>query len=112
MNEFEKACNEVEKDRDYSLEQENAISFLKDSDIATVTFTQGRYITKIKKLSEKYPEDVQIVARTKGSITAYIPVSYIKINNSSREISEEERILLSERAKNNFHTVKVIDETE
>lgn len=112
MNSFELACEEVENTRNYELSQENVISFLKDNKIATVCFSQGRYISKIKKLAEKYPEEVQITAENKdGSIVAHIPVSYIKINNLKREISDEEREMLRERARNIFHTDKNTDET-
>ena len=117
MNDFEKACNEVEQDRNYEAEQENCVEFLRDSKVATVTFCQGRYITKIEKLAKKHPDEVQIVARNKNregnvsSIVAHIPTSYIKINNPKREISDEERELLRERARNIFHTDKDTDET-
>lgn len=112
MNEFEKACEQAEKDRNYEYSQENCIEFLRGAKTATVCFSQGRYISKIKKLAEKYPEEVQITAENKdGSIVAHIPVSYIKINNSKREISEEERELLRERARNNLHADKNTDET-
>ena len=40
MNDFEKACEEVNKD--YTSEKENVIEWIKNSDVATVTFTQGR----------------------------------------------------------------------
>lgn len=91
MKEFEKAVEINEKDRDYSLEQENAISWLKNGDIATVTFSQGRYITRIEKLAKKHPDKVQIVARNKNSIVAHIPVKAIKINIiEGRERTEEE----------------------
>ena len=36
---------------DYS--RENVIGWFKDSEIATITFSQGRYISMIKKLAEK-----------------------------------------------------------
>ena len=91
MKEFEKAVEINEKDRDYSLEQENAISWLKNGDTATVTFSQGRYITRIEKLAKKHPDKVQIVARNKNSIVAHIPVKAIKINIiEGRERTEEE----------------------
>lgn len=117
MNEFEKACSEVEQDRNYEMDNENAISFVRDSKVATVTFSQGRYISKIEKLAERFPDEVKIVARNKNregnvsSIVAYIPTTYIKINNRTRELSEEERKVLSERARNNFHTELNTDET-
>ena len=91
MKEFEKACEEAEKDRDYELEQENAIEWIRNSNKATVTFSQGRYITRIEKLAKKHPDKVQIVARNKNSIVAHIPVKAIKINIiEGRERTEEE----------------------
>ena len=99
FEEFNKVCDEVE-DRDFNLAQENVIEWLKNADVATVTFSQGRYITKIKKLAEKYPDKVQITAENKdGSIVAHIPVKAIKINIiEGRELTEEEK----ERAKETF----------
>lgn len=103
MKEFEKTTAEVEKDRDYELEQENCIEFLKGSKTATVTFTQGRFISKIYKLAEKFPEDVQIVAENKNkegnvsSIVAHIPTHYLNISNRKRELSDEERKAIGER---------------
>jgi len=100
MNEFEKACSEVEQDRNYEYSQENAIEWIKNSEVATVTFSQGRYISKIKKLAEKYPDKVQIKHENKdGSIVAHIPVKAIKINIiEGRELTEEEK----ERNKENL----------
>lgn len=103
MKEFEKAVEINEKDRDYSLEQENVISWLKNGDTATVTFTQGRFISKIYKLAEKFPEDVKIVAENKNkegnvsSIVAHIPTHYLNISNRKRELSDEERKAIGER---------------
>lgn len=90
MNDFKKACSEIEGDEDYSAPCENAIEFLKDAKEATVTFTQGRYITKIRKLAEQYPDDVKIYSDKDGTLVAHIPVSYIKIN-PKRKISDEQR---------------------
>ena len=92
MKEFEKASEELEKDiRNYDVEEENVIEFLRGSETATVTFSQGRYITRIEKLAKKHPDKVQIVARNKNSIVAHIPVKAIKINIiEGRERTEEE----------------------
>ena len=60
------ACEEAEKDRDYDLEQENCVEFLRGAKTATVTFTQGRFISKIYKLKEKYPDRIEIVAENKN----------------------------------------------
>jgi hypothetical protein len=102
FEEFNKACDEVE-DRDFNLAQENVIEFLKSDRIATVTFTRGRFISKIRKLAELYPDEVQITAENKdGSIVAHVPVSYIHISRSKREMTDEERELYRQRARNNF----------
>jgi len=99
MNDFEKACEEVNKD--YTTEKENVIEFIKDAPVATVTFSQGRYITKIKKLAEKYPDRVQIVKENNdGTIVAHIPTSAIKINIIERNLSEEQRMIAAERLNN------------
>lgn len=81
---------------------ENCIEFLKNSSVATVTFSQGKYISKIRKLAEKFPDDCQITYENEdGSIVAHIPVKWIKINNPQRVMTEEERKRASERFKNN-----------
>ena len=88
-------------------ERENAIEWINGQDRVTVTLSQGRYISKIKKLAEKFPDEVKIVKEnTNGTILAHIPLNYIKINRASRDLTEEEREELAERARNNFHTDK------
>lgn len=80
---------------------ENIIEWIRDSKYATVTFSQGRYITKIKKLAEKYPDECEIVAENKdGSIMAHIPVKWILISNRSRDLSEAERQVIADRLRN------------
>lgn len=96
MNDFEKACDEVNKD--FTSERENVIEWIKNSDIATVTFTQGRYITKVKELADRYPDRVQIVKENEdGTLVAHIPVSAIKINIIERNLSEEQKRITAER---------------
>ena len=90
MNEFEKASSAVSP-HSYEMDHENVIEFERDAKLATVTFCQGRYVSRIKKLAEKYPDQVEITSEKKGTIVAHIPVSAIKINISSREFTDEER---------------------
>ena len=81
--------------------QDNTIEFLKNSPIATVTFSQGKYITKIRKLAKRFPDECQITHENQdGSIVAHIPVKWIKINNTQREMTEEEKRLAAERIRN------------
>ena len=105
MNDFEKVCNEVEKDRDYSLEQENAVSFLKGGKLMSVTFTQGRFISKVEKLAKQHPDEVIIKNRNYNrdgnvvSIVAILPVHCLQISWLKRDLSEEERKAIGERLK-------------
>lgn len=81
---------------------ENVIEFLRNEPVATVTFSQGKYITKIRKLAEKFPEECQITHENKdGSIVAHIPTKWIKINNPQRVMTEEEKRMAAERFRNN-----------
>lgn len=80
---------------------ENNIEFLRNEDRATCSFTQGRFITKMKKLAENFPDECQIVAENKdGSIVAHFPVKWIHISNLSRNLSEEERTQIAQRFQN------------
>jgi len=41
---------------------ENVIEFMTNDTRATLSFSQGRYKSVIRKLAEKHPEDCQIIA--------------------------------------------------
>ncbi len=70
---------------------ENVIEFLKGEKRATLSLSQARYISQVKKLAEKYPDECQIVANNKdGSICAYVPVSWIVIRRP-KELTEEQK---------------------
>lgn len=59
---------------------ENEIEFVKDNDRATVSFSQGRCITRIRKLAAERPEECEIVAENQdGSICAHVPVEWVRI---------------------------------
>lgn len=98
MNDFEKACEEVNKD--FTSEKENVIEWIINSKTATVTFTQGRYISKVKKLAEKYPDRVKITSHKDGVLVAHIPTSAIKISIYERQISDEQKAIMAERMRN------------
>ena len=107
MEEFDKASDEVERDyKSYDYDNENVFEFIKNCDIMTVCVSQGRLISKITRLAELYPDEVQIVARNKNnSIVAHMPVSYLHISRSKREMTDEQREAAAERLKN-YHKQK------
>lgn len=81
---------------------ENGIEFIKDANIATVQFSQGRYKSRIKKLAEEHPEECQIMVENKdGSILAHIPVGWVKII-PPRQLSEDEKKKRSEAIRRNI----------
>lgn len=83
---------------------ENVIEFLMNEKTATVTFSQGRYKSRIRKLAQSHPEECEIVAENKdGSICAHVPVEWVKII-PQRQLTEEQRRLLTTRFRNSQTT--------
>lgn len=79
--------------------KENVIEFLHNERQATVTFTQGRYITRIKELSKRFPAECQITKENEdGSIVAHIPTRWVKIN-PPKIFSDEHLEVLRDRCK-------------
>ncbi len=78
---------------------ENVIEFLENQERATVTFSQGRYKSRIKKLAAERPEECGIVAENQdGSLCAHIPVAWVRIappaarTETQRKLSRERMI--------------------
>ena len=82
--------------------KENNIEWILGQDKATAYFTQGRFITQIKKLAEERPDDVRIMDENQdGSILAQFPVGYVKLR-APRILTEEQKEEMAERAKRHF----------
>lgn len=82
---------------DYDGYAENVIEWGKDREQATLSLSQRRTISKVKRLATQYPDQCQIMAENKdGSIYAHIPVSWMRIN-PPRKLSDEQRQQISER---------------
>ena len=79
--------------------KENNIEWITGDSTIAVTFTSQRHITKIRKLAERKPDEVQIVANKDGSIYATLPLSYLKFN-PPKDLTEEQKKELAERLKN------------
>lgn len=79
--------------------KENAVEWITGDESVSVTLSQKKYISKIEKLAQKYPEDVKIVARNEdGTIFAHLPLSYLKISRP-KQMSDEQREAARERFK-------------
>lgn len=62
-----------------------------------------KYITKIKKLAEKYPKKVKIKFNKDGTICAKLPIKALKLSIIERELSEEQRQEMSRRFKERMY---------
>ena len=74
---------------------ENVIEWLNGDKQVSCTISQGKFITKIMKLIEKYPNEVEITNNDDGTIYCKMPISWLKINH--REVSEEQKQKSRER---------------
>lgn len=84
---------------------ENVIEFIRDEERATVSFSQGRYKAKIKRLAKSHPEECQIIAENQdGSLCAHIPVAWVRIS-PPKAVSESQREAGREAARRNFSNV-------
>jgi len=88
---------------------ENAIEWIRGNNTATVSFTQGRMISRIKKLAGSRPGECQIIAENQdGSISARVPTNWIRINPTMQLSKEqkEERTQRIKKAAAERHTMK------
>lgn len=91
---------------DYEGYSENIIEWVKDGKTATLSLSQRRIISRVKKLAEKYPEKIQILSENKdGSLYAHIPVDWVKIAPLARR-TESQR----EASRRNMEKIRQSDE--
>ena len=77
--------------------RENSIEWITNSQTATICFTQGKMMNRIRKLAEQYPNEVQITAENGGDcLVAHIPYKWIKIA-PPRQVSDEQREVSRQR---------------
>ena len=72
--------------------RENCIEWLNGQDVVSVTLSQKRLISKVKKMAEKHPDLVTILAENEdGSIFAHLPLKAVKLSIISRNgaVSED-----------------------
>lgn len=74
---------------------ENAIEFLRGQKRTTVTLTEPRYVNRIRKLAEQYPDEVEIVAdgpSNGGYLYAHIPTAWVRIQPPKKMNYTEEQL--------------------
>ena len=77
MNEFEKTSNDTMSEYSDARDmRENVIYWLNGDKECTVNFTQVKYISKVKRMAEKYPDRVKIDAIVNfGDISFFLSFS-------------------------------------
>jgi len=84
---------------------ENMIEFISGTRTATVTFTNRKHISRIKKLYEERGDEFKYYHENEdGSVCAKLPLKWIKVNAGSkpgtrekREMTDEQKQALRER---------------
>ena len=99
MNEHLQAINDALPQVKVGDTRDNAICFTNDVDWAVVDFSQQRYITKIRKLAEEYPEECVITHENKdGSLVARVPKKWVKVS-PPRQLTDEQKAQAAERLR-------------
>lgn len=78
---------------------DNVFEWYTGESVATVTFSQKKWVNKIKKYSEEYPEVVIVAENEDGCICAHVPVSWFKFGppKKGRIYTEEEKQIAAAR---------------
>lgn len=82
---------------------ENCIEWLSGQHNIICSISQQKYITKIKKLAEKYPKKVKIKFNKDGTICAKLPIKALKLSIIERELSEEQRKEMSRKFRERMY---------
>lgn len=85
------------------LNNENCIEWLSGQHNIICSISQQKYITKIKKLAEKYPKKVKIKFNKDGTICAKLPIKALKLSIIERKLSEEQRQEMSRKFKERMY---------
>ena len=96
------------------MENENVIEWITNDKTVTVTLSQRKYITKVRKLAEKFPDEVEFLYENKdGSVLVKLPLRAIKINlTEKRELTEEQLEAMRERMRKMHESGQEIDEDD
>ena len=94
--------SDTEKARFFNKCRDNGVECYTVDERVTVKFSQRKCVSKIKKLADKRPNDVEIVVENEdGSIVAHLPLSFIKIS-PPKQVSEEQKERMRLQAQKNI----------
>jgi len=80
--------------------RETAIDYIVGDEYLYYTASEQRLVTKLKKQSEAYPDEVKILAENDdGSVHVRSPIRWFKAPSPPKKVSDEQRKAASERFK-------------
>ena len=92
---------------------EMAVNWVDVDDMVSVTAYQTKYMNQLKKLVEKYPDEVKIIKTAKendGMMVVHLPKKFVKVSfgeaRAKREMTEEQKAAAAERAKKMLEVTK------
>ena len=102
LADLESDSNDTENSRFFNKCRDNGVEWYTGQERVTATFSQRKWISKIKKYAEKRPDDVTIVVENlDGSIMAHLPLSWVKIS-PPKQVSEEQKERMRLQAQKNI----------
>lgn len=75
---------------------ENVIEWITGDERIAITFSQRKYINRIRRLQRQHPDEVEVHENPDGTIYARLPLSYLKLT-APREMTDEQREAARER---------------
>ena len=81
--------------------RDNSVEWYTGQTIITATFSQRKWINKIRRLAEKHPDEVKIDIENPDSIVVHMPIGYIKIS-PPKKVSAEQRERMRLQAQKNI----------
>lgn len=83
--------------------KETTLEYLDADGYATFCSSETKWINKINKLHEQYPNEVQIISSPEdnyGTILAHVPKSWFKLSPPKKmNLTEEQRLERAERMR-------------
>jgi len=93
--------------------RENGVEWLNGQDTVTFSFSQKKFINKVRALAEKYPDEVKIYAENNdGSITGNLPLKFVKISAPRQTTMDNERRAIWAQRMQLIRQTKVKEEKE
>lgn len=90
--------------------RETAFEYTDGDKHATLSSSETKWINKITKLHEQYPDDIEIVCKAEdnyGMVVAHIPKSWFKISPPKKmNLTEEQKAVRAERMRKAREKIK------